>query len=238
MKESITYVLLFLSLYNFAYAQRDTTKLADVIMIHNVPVELTSLPFQVAIITAEQIDFQNFQSTAEMLSNSGSLFVQKSQQGGGSPSIRGFEASRVLLLVDGVRMNNLIFRAGHLQNVITVDESMLDNVTIFYGPTSTLFGSDALGGTVAMSTKKAKFLGEAKNKFTGTINSRYSSSNMEKSLALNLNYATKNFASLTLVSVNDFGDLKMGRNRNQNEDFLQHLCEKKLCVIYFYQNHK
>jgi outer membrane cobalamin receptor len=39
-----------------------------------------------------------------------------------SPSIRGFEASRVLLLVDGVRMNNLIFRAGHLQNVITVDE--------------------------------------------------------------------------------------------------------------------
>jgi hemoglobin/transferrin/lactoferrin receptor protein len=219
MKESITYVLLFLSLYNFAYSQRDTTKLADVIMIHNVPVELTSLPFQVAIITAEQIDFQNFQSTAEMLSNSGSLFVQKSQQGGGSPSIRGFEASRVLLLVDGVRMNNLIFRAGHLQNVITVDESMLDNVTIFYGPTSTLFGSDALGGTVAMSTKKAKFLGEAKNKFTGTINSRYSSSNIEKSLALNLNYATKNFASLTLVSVNDFGDLKMGRNRNQNEDF-------------------
>jgi outer membrane cobalamin receptor len=46
--------------------------------------------------------------------------------------------------VDGVRMNNLIFRAGHLQNVITVDE-MLDNVG-FFGPASTLFGSDALGG--------------------------------------------------------------------------------------------
>jgi hemoglobin/transferrin/lactoferrin receptor protein len=67
------------------------------------------------------MDFQNFQSTADVLSNSGSLFVQKSQQGGGVPSFS-FEASRVLLLVDGVRMNNLIFRAGHLQNVITVDE--------------------------------------------------------------------------------------------------------------------
>jgi hemoglobin/transferrin/lactoferrin receptor protein len=219
MKESITYVLLLLSIYNFAQAQSDTTKLADVVMIYNVPVELTSLPFQVAIIAAEQIDFQNFQSMAEVLSNSGSLFVQKSQQGGGSPSIRGFEASRVLLLVDGVRMNNLIFRSGHLQNVITVDESMLDNVNIFYGPTSTLFGSDALGGTVAMSTKKAKFLGEAKNKFTGAINSRYSSSNMEKSIALNLNYAARNFAALTLVSFNDFGDLKMGQNKNQDEDF-------------------
>jgi hemoglobin/transferrin/lactoferrin receptor protein len=42
-------------------------------------------------------------------------------------------------------MNNLIFRAGHLQNSITVDENMLANVGIFYGSTSTLFGSDALG---------------------------------------------------------------------------------------------
>ena len=219
MKGSITYVLLLLSIFGFAQTKNDTTKLADVVKIYKVPVVLKSLPFQVAVITAEQIDFQNFQSMAEVLSNSGSLFVQKSQQGGGSPSIRGFEASRVLLLVDGVRMNNLIFRAGHLQNVITVDESMLDNVNIFYGPASTLFGSDALGGAVGMSTKKSKFLGEAKNKFTGTINSRYSSSNMEKSIALNLNYATRNFASLTMVSFNDFGDLKMGRNRNQNEDF-------------------
>ena len=219
MKGSITYVLLLLSIFGFAQTKNDTTKLADVVKIYKVPVVLKSLPFQVAVITAEQIDFQNFQSMAEVLSNSGSVFVQKSQQGGGSPSIRGFEASRVLLLVDGVRMNNLIFRSGHLQNVITVDESMLDNVNIFYGPASTLFGSDALGGAVGMSTKKAKFLGEAKNKFTGTINSRYSSSNMEKSIALNLNYATRNFASLTMVSFNDFGDLKMGRNRNQNEDF-------------------
>lgn len=219
MKESITYVLLLLSIFGLAQTKNDTTKLADVVKIYKVPVVLKSLQFQVAVITAEQIDFQNFQSMAEVLSNSGSVFVQKSQQGGGSPSIRGFEASRVLLLVDGVRMNNLIFRSGHLQNVITVDESMLDNVNIFYGPASTLFGSDALGGAVAMSTKKAKFLGEAKNKFTGTINSRYSSSNMEKSIALNLNYATRNFASLTMVSFNDFGDLKMGRNRNQNEEF-------------------
>jgi hemoglobin/transferrin/lactoferrin receptor protein len=49
--------------------------------------------------------------------------------------------------VDGVRMNNLIFRAGHLQNVITVDESMLDNVGIFM-VLLLLFGSDALGGAV------------------------------------------------------------------------------------------
>ena len=35
--------------------------------------------------------------------------IQKSQGGGGSPILRGFEANRVLLVVDGVRMNNAIY---------------------------------------------------------------------------------------------------------------------------------
>jgi hemoglobin/transferrin/lactoferrin receptor protein len=115
-----------------------------------VPVPIVSLPFQVVVISA-QMDFQNFQSTADVLSNSGSLFVQKSQQGGGSS----IEALRPVgfCCSDGVRMNNLIFRAGHLQNVITVDESLLDNVGILWS-CSTLFGSDALGG--AKYNKKSK----------------------------------------------------------------------------------
>lgn len=222
MNKTTAFLLLFTSFIGFSQTQKDsikTTKLDEVIISNKVPTNLTLLPNQVKVITEKQIDFQNFQSTAEALSNSGSLFVQKSQQGGGSPAIRGFEASRVLLLVDGIRMNNLIFRAGHLQNVITVDESMLDNVGIFYGPTSTLFGSDALGGTVAMTTKKAKFLNEAKNNFSGNVNTRYSSANEEKSIALNLNYAAENFASLTSFSFNDFGDLKMGKRKNHNGDF-------------------
>lgn len=211
--------MLLLSLSVYTQTQRDTTQLADVVLTYKVPVAIASLPFQVAVISAAQIDFQNFQSTADVLSNSGSLFVQKSQQGGGSASIRGFEGSRVLLLVDGVRMNNLIFRAGHLQNVITVDESMLDNVGVFFGPASTLFGSDALGGAVTMTTKKAKFLNEVQNKWTGVVNMRHSTINQEQSIALNLNYASKKFAALTLVSFNDFGDLKMGKNKNHKEDF-------------------
>lgn len=222
MKKINTFFLLLLSMMGFSQKDTDSiqpTPLEEVKISIKVPTNLTFLPSQVKAITEKQIDFQNFQSTAELLSNSGSLFVQKSQQGGGSPVIRGFEASRVLLLVDGVRMNNLIFRAGHLQNVITVDESFLENVGVFYGPTSTLFGSDALGGTVAMTTKKAKFLDEAKDAFTGKINTRYSSANEEKSVAFQLNYARTNFASLTALSYNDFGDLKMGKRKNRNGDF-------------------
>jgi len=221
MKKNIFYAVLLLPFLVFSQTAQDTTatELSEVVISNKVPKKYTQLPNQVEVITAKQIDFQNFQSTAEMLSNSGALFVQKSQQGGGSPVIRGFEASRVLLTVDGVRMNNLIFRAGHLQNVITVDENMLESVGVFYGPSSTLFGSDALGGSVAMTTKNAKFLDQAHNKFTGGINTRYSSVNEEKSVAMHLNYATSNFASLTFFSFNDFGDLKMGKKKNHNGDY-------------------
>lgn len=209
--------------FSFSQTKNDTVKsiseLSELVISTKLPNDYARLVNQVVAISAKQIDFQNFQSTAELLSNSGTLFVQKSQQGGGSPVIRGFEASRVLLLVDGVRMNNLIFRAGHLQNVITVDESMLESVGVFYGPTSTLFGSDALGGTVAMTTKRAKFFNETKNKFTGGINTRYSSVNNEKSIALTLNYAVTNFAALSILSFNNFGDLKMGKKRNHNGDY-------------------
>jgi hemoglobin/transferrin/lactoferrin receptor protein len=112
-------------------------------------------------------------------------------------------------------MNNLIFRAGHLQNVITVDENFLETALVQFGPTSSLYGSDALGGSVNMITKSAKF----GTGFTGNINSRYSSVNEEKSGYFDLNYGSANFASLTAFSYNDFGDLKMGRTKNHNGDF-------------------
>ena len=223
MNKYINYVMIMCVGFAFSQTKKDTIKpiseLSELVISTKLPSNYTALANQVVAISAKQIDFQNFQSTAELLSNSGSLFVQKSQQGGGSPVIRGFEASRVLLLVDGVRMNNLIFRAGHLQNVITVDESMLENVGVFYGPTSTLFGSDALGGTVAMTTKRAKFLAETKNKFMGGVNTRYSSVNKEKSIALTLNYAATNFAALSILSFNDFGDLKMGKEKNPRGNY-------------------
>ncbi|MEN8839457.1 MAG: Plug domain-containing protein, partial [Flavobacteriales bacterium] len=50
------------------------------------------------------------QTSADMLQKNANILVQKSQSGGGSPIIRGFEANKILLVVDGVRMNNAIYR--------------------------------------------------------------------------------------------------------------------------------
>ena len=102
---------------------------------------------KIDVISAKTIAATNAQNTGDLLINTGKIFVQKSQQGGSSPVLRGFEASRILIVVDGVRMNNAIYRSGHLQNVMSSDQNSLSRVEVMYGPSSTIYGSDALGGT-------------------------------------------------------------------------------------------
>ena len=171
-------------------------------------------------ISKKEIEFQNNPNSADVLANTGKLTIQKSQQGGGSPVIRGFEASRILLLVDGVRMNNLIYRSGHLQSIITVDKYMLQNIDVLFGPSSTIYGSDALGGAIYLQTKEAKLLSQNGNKkISGNVLSNYTSVNEGKSFHFDLNYSSNKWASLSSASYNEFGDLKMGRKRNGSNAF-------------------
>ena len=93
----------------------------------DVPVKITSL-------TQRDITLQNPQTSADMLGSSGEVFIQKSQQGGGSPMIRGFSTNRLLYVVDGVRMNTAIFRSGNLQNVISLDPFATEKAEILSVP--------------------------------------------------------------------------------------------------------
>lgn len=169
---------------------------------------------QIEVISSKQMQLAQQGTMADVLSQTGQVFVQKSQLGGGSPVLRGFEASRVLLVVDGVRMNNATYRAGHLQDIITVDQFMLERAEVFFGSGSTQFGSDALGGVVYMKTKDPQF---RKGKFgfaNAQANIRYQSA--ARALISNVNFAMggKNVAWIFSTSSSDFGDLRMGQQRH------------------------
>ena len=97
--------------------------------------------------------------------------------GGGSPVIRGMESNRVMLVIDGVRMNNAIYRKGHLQNAITVSPNQLDKTEVVFGPSSVIYGSDALGGVIHYYTKTPKI--SKKTKVNSSFFNRYSSINNE-----------------------------------------------------------
>jgi hemoglobin/transferrin/lactoferrin receptor protein len=202
----------------FAQAKAaDTTKkqidLEDVVISSsNFLEKKKNIAQKIDLITAKTIANANAQNTGDLLINTGKIFVQKSQQGGSSPVIRGFEASRVLLVIDGVRMNNAIYRTGHLQNAITIDQNSLSRLEIMYGPSSTVYGSDALGGTIHLITKSPIFSSSNKVASTGLAFARHSTVNNEKTIHVDASLGLKKIAWYQAYNFSDFGDLKMGSN--------------------------
>lgn len=195
-------------------AQKDTTKsLQEVIVYANkFPTLSKNIIQTIGVITDKNL-IQYQSNTADILTASGQVFVQKSQQGGGSPVIRGFEASRILLMVDGVRMNSAIFRSGHLQNIITVDNMSLDRVEVNYGPSSTLYGSDALGGVINLFTKAPQLNNSSKWKTNGNMIYRYASGQNENRQHIDFNIANHKWAFVSSFTNSRFGDLRQGNKR-------------------------
>ena len=171
---------------------------------------------QIAVVSAKNIRKISPQTSADLLATIPGIKVQKSQSGGGSPVIRGMESNRILLVVDGVRMNNAIYRKGHLQSSITVSPNMLDKTEVVFGPSSVVYGSDALGGVIHYYTKTPKL--SDKRKAEGQLFSRYSSVNNEFTTNASAEVSFNNWASFTSVSYSEFGDLKSGSNRRHGFD--------------------
>ncbi len=170
------------------------------------------IPNNIITISRKDIDFQNPQTAADLLEYKSGVFVQKSQMGGGSPMIRGFSANRLLLVVDGIRMNNAIYRNGNLQNVISLDAGSIESTEVIFGPGSVIYGSDALGGVMSYQTLKPRLSSSEGYDRRGTVFSRYSSANFEKTLHGDANFGTKKWAGLVSLTYTDFDDLKMGTN--------------------------
>ena len=174
--------------------------------------ETREVPLKVTSISPENIQLQNPQTAADLLTVSGEVFVQKSQLGGGSPMIRGFATNRVLIAVDGVRMNTAIFRSGNVHNVISLDPFAIQNTEIIFGPGSVIYGSDAIGGVMSFYTAKPIFSTNDNLYARGNSTARASSANNERTVHVDVNLGREKFASLSSISYSDFDDLRIGSN--------------------------
>lgn len=172
--------------------------------------EKREVPTKITTINKREVEFLNPQTSADLLGTSGEVFIQKSQYGGGSPMIRGFAANRVLIVVDGVRMNTAIFRSGNLQNVISVDPNAVENAEVIHGPGTVLYGSDAIGGVMDFHTLSPKFSAKDGWYIEGNYMNRYASASDERTNHLDLSYGNKRWAFVSSATYSQFGDLRMG----------------------------
>ncbi|MDX5437318.1 MAG: TonB-dependent receptor plug domain-containing protein, partial [Pontibacter sp.] len=210
---TLTVAQLQQQLYEVNLAQQSHNLQEVVVSAGKFVQERQQVPQQVEVLTHRELHFMSQPTTAEVLQQTGKVLVQKSQMGGGSPVLRGFEANKVLLVVDGVRMNNAIYRGGHLQNVITLDNSMLERAEVIFGPSSVIYGSDALGGVLHFHTLQPKLSRSTKGHLSGSAFTRYATAPNEKTAHVQLNYGRQKWGSLTSVTVSDFGNLRQGSNR-------------------------
>lgn len=174
------------------------------------------IPQKIVSLNERSVQFANPQTSADLLETTGQVYVQKSQLGGGSPMIRGFSTNRLLITVDGVRMNNAIFRGGNLQNVISIDPFGIQNTEVTLGSGSVIYGSDAIGGVMSFYTHKPKLSYTDSLIFKSNIITRYSSASDEKTGHLDFNLGYKKWAFTTSTSYSSFGDLRMGQNGPQD----------------------
>ena len=174
------------------------------------------IPNRIEKINRTDVRLRNPQTTADLLGQMGGVFIQKSQLSGGSPMIRGFATNRVLIVSDGVRMNNAIYRSGNLQNIISIDPFTIENGEVIFGPGSLIYGSDAIGGVMDFRSITPKFSTTGNLNIGGNTVLRYSSANQEKTIHAAVHAGTKKWAYFSSFTSSAFGDLKMGVRGGQD----------------------
>jgi outer membrane cobalamin receptor len=212
-------LILFLSplwLPSDLQAQEDSATLTPVVVTATrtrTPIDRT--PAAVSYLTAQQIREQNGRSVPEMLMPMAGVWMQKTNHAGGSPFLRGLTGNQVLIMTDGIRLNNSTYRFGPNQYLSTIDPFTVSGVEAFRGVGGTLYGSDAIGGVININTTEPTF-SDGKSEVHGSLSAKWMSRNMEKTLSSSLSYSTKKLAWEIRGSFSDFGDIYAADGKRQN----------------------
>ena len=190
-----------LSLLAFAApvaAQEADTLDADTVLMKEIQAVATrndresfDVPVPVDVIDRERIDaVQADNAVADLFPLRAGLEVEGEGPFLGLPVLRGLNGNRVLVLVDGQRLNNSreAINFGGVQPGL-VDVSSIESIEIVRGPASVLYGSDAIGGIVNIVTRKPELPAEG-FVVSGSATTRFSTVDDQRTGGLTLHAAT------------------------------------------------
>lgn len=172
-------------------------------------------PYTINVINEDELKQKQFRSLPEALSETPGVLVQKTANGHGSAFIRGFTGYRTLSLIDGVRYNNSVYRDGPNEYFSLIDFNTLESIELLSGSTSTLYGSDAIGGTLNLRTKSSNYIyepegylfihGSQSNRLSTAESSHISRTEFEfgegQSWGLHLGYSFKGFGDINVAEI-------------------------------------
>jgi len=188
----------------------DSARLMDEVVVSATRdrVAGSRLPYSVGVYTRRDMQRQVSRTVPEALSGMAGIHIQKTNHGGGSPFVRGLTGNQTLIMVDGIRLNNSVFRYGPNQYMTLVSPDIVDRIEVVKGSGSVSYGSDALTGVINILTTPLDF--SAKPNWSGRVSGRFTSSGIEASGRPEIRYEGRRFAMVAGASVRQFGDLLGG----------------------------
>jgi outer membrane receptor for ferrienterochelin and colicin len=137
------------------------------------------------------------------------VFLQQTTPGQGAAIIRGLKGSAILHLVDGIRLNNAIFRSAPTQYFALVPTSAVERIEVLRGTPASLYGSDAVGGVVQLVTRVPVFDG-SETQFGGEAYAAFDSAELGKIVRGTLDAGNQALATSISAEYMETGDRRTG----------------------------
>lgn len=163
------FFILFALIYSFqVYAQEENHIKTTAVKVTATKVEkeLLEVPSSVSIVTEEDIKKSSARTVGELLQDVPGVQISNSGgQGLKRISLRGEGVNRTLILIDG---QQIVENKSMDGTALMIDTALIERIEIIRGPSSVLYGSNAIGGVINIITKKG-----GKKPIEGSINLSY-----------------------------------------------------------------
>ncbi len=170
---------------------------------------LESVPQRVNVIGEEDIALRSKTVLAQVANEEVGLHVQRTSPTMGGIFVRGLTGTKVNMYVDGVRYTTSAQRGGVSTFFNLVDPEVLEGIEVVRGPSSAEYGSDALGGTVQLLTRRPQFDASGGD-VSGLWNASFGSADTSYGSSLTARYAAPTFGLSGTLAARHAGDLRPG----------------------------
>ncbi len=171
------------------------------------PTELRNVSAALSIITAEEL--REVKLTTDALAAQTGVFLQQTTPGQGAAIIRGLKGSEILHIVDGLRLNNAIFRNAPTQYLALVSPGTVDRMEVLRGAPASLYGSDAVGGVIQVLSRMPDFDG-AETEYRRSVFARYDTAEIGRAMRASFDAGNRNLAGLVSLDYLETGDRRTG----------------------------